>query len=33
MWPELQRHAASPDDFIQQKIEEFSRGEWGRPIR
>jgi NAD(P)-dependent dehydrogenase (short-subunit alcohol dehydrogenase family) len=33
VWPELQRHAASPDQFIQQKIEEFARGEWGRPVR
>jgi NAD(P)-dependent dehydrogenase (short-subunit alcohol dehydrogenase family) len=31
VWDEIRRHAASPDAFIQQKIEEFSRGEDGRP--
>jgi NAD(P)-dependent dehydrogenase (short-subunit alcohol dehydrogenase family) len=27
----MQRHAASPDEFIQEKIDEFSRGELGLP--
>lgn len=33
VWEMMQRHAESPDDFINQKIDEFARGEWGRPGR
>jgi NAD(P)-dependent dehydrogenase (short-subunit alcohol dehydrogenase family) len=31
VWETLQRHAASPDAFIQERIDEFARGETGRP--
>jgi len=27
----MRRHAASPDAFIQEKIDEFARGEYGKP--
>ncbi len=30
-WQVIQRHAASPDDFIRQKIDDFARGELGLP--
>ena len=33
VWPVIQRHAASPDQFIQEKIDEFARGELGLPRR
>jgi NAD(P)-dependent dehydrogenase (short-subunit alcohol dehydrogenase family) len=33
VWPVLRRHAASPDGFIHEKIEEFARGELGLPKR
>ena len=33
VWPVMQRHAASPDDFIREKIEEFARGDYGLPKR
>ena len=33
VWPVMQRHAASPDQFIQEKIDEFARGELGLPRR
>ena len=33
VWPVMQRHAASPDAFIQEKIEEFARGDLGLPRR
>jgi NAD(P)-dependent dehydrogenase (short-subunit alcohol dehydrogenase family) len=32
-WDIMQRHAASPDDFVQQKVEEFARGVSGLPAR
>jgi NAD(P)-dependent dehydrogenase (short-subunit alcohol dehydrogenase family) len=32
-WDIMQRHAASPDDFICEKIEEFARGVSGLPAR
>lgn len=31
LWDTLARHGADPDGFIQTKIEEFSRGDFGRP--
>jgi len=31
LWDTLKRHAASPDAFIQEKIDEFARGDSGRP--
>ena len=31
VWQVMQRHAASPDAFIQEKIDEFARGELGLP--
>jgi NAD(P)-dependent dehydrogenase (short-subunit alcohol dehydrogenase family) len=31
VWDTLERHAASPDAFVQEKIDEFARGETGRP--
>jgi NAD(P)-dependent dehydrogenase (short-subunit alcohol dehydrogenase family) len=31
VWATLQRHAADPDAFIQTKINEFARGDDGRP--
>lgn len=31
VWPTLQRHAASPEQFIQSKLDEFARGDSGRP--
>ena len=32
-WDILQRHAASPDAFVQEKIDEFARGVSGLPAR
>ncbi len=32
-WDIMRRHAASPDDFVQQKIDEFARGVSGLPAR
>ena len=31
VWEMLARHWADPNAFIQSKIEEFERGDWGRP--
>lgn len=31
VWETLRRHAANPDDFIAEKIEEIARGNYGRP--
>ncbi len=31
VWEVMQRHAASPDTFIQGKIDEFDRGDYGKP--
>jgi hypothetical protein len=31
VWQVMQRHARSPDEFIQGKIDEFARGEFGLP--
>jgi NAD(P)-dependent dehydrogenase (short-subunit alcohol dehydrogenase family) len=31
VWEVMRRHAASPDAFIQEKIDEFARGEYGKP--
>lgn len=31
VWDVIRRHAASPDAFIQEKIEEFARGDLGKP--
>ena len=31
VWDVIQRHAASPDAFIQEKIDEFARGDYGKP--
>jgi len=31
VWDTLRRHAADPDAFIQSKIDEFARGDHGRP--
>jgi NAD(P)-dependent dehydrogenase (short-subunit alcohol dehydrogenase family) len=31
VWDVIRRHAASPDAFIEEKIEEFARGDSGRP--
>jgi hypothetical protein len=31
VWETLREHWASPDAFIQKKIDEFSRGDDGRP--
>jgi len=33
VWEIVRRHAASPDAFIQEKINEFARGDTGRPGR
>ena len=33
VWEIVRRHAASPDAFIQEKINEFARGDTGRPAR
>jgi NAD(P)-dependent dehydrogenase (short-subunit alcohol dehydrogenase family) len=30
-WDVIRRHAASPDSFIQEKIDEFARGDYGKP--
>jgi NAD(P)-dependent dehydrogenase (short-subunit alcohol dehydrogenase family) len=30
-WDAIRRHAASPDAFIQEKIDEFARGDYGKP--
>jgi hypothetical protein len=32
-WDLMRRHAASPDNFIREKIEEFARGASGLPAR
>jgi hypothetical protein len=32
-WDIIQRHAASPDKFVREKIEEFARGVSGLPGR
>ena len=32
-WEIMQRHAASPDDFVREKIDEFARGDSGLPAR
>jgi NAD(P)-dependent dehydrogenase (short-subunit alcohol dehydrogenase family) len=31
VWEVMRRHAASPDDFIQEKIDEYARGDLGKP--
>jgi NAD(P)-dependent dehydrogenase (short-subunit alcohol dehydrogenase family) len=31
VWDVIRRHAASPDAFIQEKIDEFARGDYGKP--
>ena len=31
VWDVLRHHAASPDSFIQEKIDEFARGDYGKP--
>jgi NAD(P)-dependent dehydrogenase (short-subunit alcohol dehydrogenase family) len=31
VWDVIRRHAASPDAFIQEKIDEFDRGDYGKP--
>jgi hypothetical protein len=31
VWEVIGRHAASPDAFIQEKIDEFARGDYGKP--
>jgi hypothetical protein len=31
VWDVMRRHADSPDTFIQGKIDEFARGEHGKP--
>jgi NAD(P)-dependent dehydrogenase (short-subunit alcohol dehydrogenase family) len=31
VWDVIRRHAASPDAFIQEKIDEFARGDVGKP--
>ena len=31
VWDMIRRHAASPDAFIQEKIDEFARGDYGKP--
>jgi hypothetical protein len=31
VWDVIRRHAASPDTFIQAKIDEFARGDYGKP--
>jgi NAD(P)-dependent dehydrogenase (short-subunit alcohol dehydrogenase family) len=31
VWDVVRRHAASPDAFIQEKIDEFARGDLGKP--
>jgi len=33
VWDVVRRHADSPDKFIEEKIAEFARGDWGRPGR
>jgi NAD(P)-dependent dehydrogenase (short-subunit alcohol dehydrogenase family) len=33
VWELIRRHAASPDQFIHEKIEAFARGESGVPVR
>ena len=33
VWEVVRHHADSPDRFIQEKVDEFARGEWGRPGR
>jgi len=33
VWAEIQRHAANPDAFIQEKIDAFARGDTGIPTR
>jgi NAD(P)-dependent dehydrogenase (short-subunit alcohol dehydrogenase family) len=31
VWADIQRHAASPDAYIQSKVDDFQRGEFGKP--
>jgi NAD(P)-dependent dehydrogenase (short-subunit alcohol dehydrogenase family) len=31
VWDVIRRHAASPDSFIQAKIDEFTQGDYGKP--
>jgi hypothetical protein len=31
VWEVIGRQAASPDAFIQEKIDEFARGDYGKP--
>ena len=31
VWEVIRRHAASPDAFIQEKIDEVARGDFGKP--
>jgi hypothetical protein len=31
VWDVIRRHAVSPDAFIQGKIDEFARGDYGKP--
>jgi NAD(P)-dependent dehydrogenase (short-subunit alcohol dehydrogenase family) len=31
VWDVIRRHAASPDSFIQTKIDEFTQGDYGKP--
>ena len=33
VWEVMRRHVESPDQFIHEKIEDFARGDWGRPGR
>ena len=31
VWEDIRRHAASPDAYIQSKIDDFARGDFGKP--
>lgn len=31
VWDDIRRHAASPDAYIQSKIDDFARGDFGKP--
>lgn len=31
VWEDLRRHAASPDAYIQSKVDDFARGDFGKP--
>jgi NAD(P)-dependent dehydrogenase (short-subunit alcohol dehydrogenase family) len=33
VWEVIRHHAASPDTFIQEKIDAFARGDYGKPGR